>query len=326
VVARPDWRDSVERSLLPIAPSLQERILITVPAWHPGKLLLNPQLGWTLLVLGVAATAVVILAAVGRDAYPELYALSIARLDHLENEPAVRLPRTTRWNGLIEHLAPAGVLIFAWKSAVDLGRKTSSLGVGITVTLACGAGFLGAHLALEQYPIAFSAIVITFVIFADLRTAEVGEELRRPLFWIARMGLFERVCALALSRTWRTLAIIELVAVSFAVGGGNPVDTFVISAWLPVLVILLVATSFVIFAYFPLDAQRPSIVAVLRLTITGVCLVLPIAFLIVTEGIRIAGFAFVAGIGTPMLAASEAGVLLWLATMRIDGGIDRLAA
>lgn len=319
----PILRDFVSKSSLPLAPWLQKRILIAIPALHPGKFLLSPQPLWTLAFIAVAMLSVAILSAVGRDAYPELYALSVARFDHLNDEP-VNLPRTTRGRSRTSRLAPAGVLILVWKSAVELSRKTSALTIGGIIAIASGLGFIGAHLVFARNPLALITIVVVVILIADSRSSEIGEELRRPIFWLAKMTLFERLCALAVSRSWPALAIIELVAMSFAAGGGALLDTLMLALGLPALVGLLVTIGFAIYASFPLESARPALLAGLRLIIANFCLIPCVAVLLLTSGIQLFRLPIAGIVSAMAITLVEAALMVAFASRRLAGGTDKL--
>jgi hypothetical protein len=135
--------------------------------------------------------------------------------------------------------------------------------------------------------------------------------------------LFERLCALGLARIWSIVAGLELVALSFAAGGGSAVGTLFFALGLPVLVALLAAVGFTTFALFPGPVDLRGPVTILRLALSATLVVPPfvlVALIAVVFGAQLP--ALVAG---ATLAVIEAGALMGLAAWRLDGHVDRLA-
>jgi hypothetical protein len=330
----PALRDALEASALPLPAALMSRILAVLPAWHPGHVLLEPHPIWLFAVLGVAAAAIAVLAAVGRDAYPELYALSIARIDRLERWRRRRetsVSPVTALRGRVTVPAPPGVLVFVWKSVVEFLRRTKREYIAGGALLCCSAGYVAARLASADGKVFFStlaSVVVNAILIIGIvgitATNTIAGEIRRPLFWIARAPLFERLCALALARVWTTIAMLELVAVSFALGGGSLVGTAFFALGLPALVGLLAAVGFATFALFPgpLDLRGP--VTVLRLGLSIILLIPP--FVVAVLIAAIFGAALL-GLGLAvLLAVVEGAALIGVAAWRLDGHVDRLAA
>jgi hypothetical protein len=328
----PVLRDAVLNAPVPLPAAVVDRVASVVPAWHPGHVLLEPNAGWLLAVLAVAGLAIAVLASAGRDAYPELYALSIARIDRLERW---RRPRRASASPVIMRgrspalvPAPAGVLVFVWKSGIEFARQTRPAYVVGAALLWCLAGFAAARFVALGEAALFATLVgvatnVLLVVGIGATDAIAGE-VRRPLFWLAQAGLFERLCALALARIWRTIATLELVAVSFALGGGKLGDTLVVAIGLPALVTLLAGVAFAAFALFPSTADRHGPVAALRLVVSVLLLIPPFVLAIVSA---VAFDAAPVGLGAAaLLALIEAGALIGVAAWRLDGRIDRLPA
>jgi hypothetical protein len=153
-------------------------------------------------------------------------------------------------------------------------------------------------------------------------TSALSNEIRRPLFWLASAPLFDRLCALALARIWRTIATLEIVAAGYAAGGGGFVETLVIAAGLPALVALLAAVGFAVYALYPSTADWRGPVAALRLFVSIVLLapVLALYFLVAAFSSPVIALGAVVA-----LALLEAAALLGIAAWRLDGHVDRLA-
>jgi hypothetical protein len=330
----PAVRDIVERAPLPLPQPLMHTVLVLLPAWHPGRVLLEPHPLWLVPVLAVAAAAVVILASAGRDAYPELYALSISRIDRLERwrqrHPAsVSAPTVVR-GPLRSVPAPPGVLVFVWKSVVEFGRRTRPEYIVGAAVLCCLAGYAAARLAKadgEAFFATLGGVIINLIVVIGIvgitAINTIAGEIRRPLFWLARAPLFERLCALALARIWSAVAALELVAIFFAAGGGSAVGTLFFAVGLPVLVALLAAVGFTTFALFPGPVDLRGPVTILRLSLSAALLVPPFALAVLVTALFDSKLAALLAAAT--LAVIEAGALMGVAAWRLDGHVDRLA-
>jgi hypothetical protein len=330
----PAVRDFVAGSPLPLPPQLAHFILTAVPAWHPGRVLLSPHPQWLIPVLALTAAAIVVLASAGRDAYPELYALSVARIDRLERWHKRRekgtAPVSVVRGRQFSLPAPPGVFIFIWKAMVEFGRRTKReyiVGAGV---LCCVAGFSAARIAKadgEAFFTTLGGIIVNVVLVIGIigitATNSITGEIRRPLFWLARAPLFERLCALVLARVWPLIAALELIALTFALSGGSAAGTIFFGVGMPVLVGLLGAVGFATFALFPGPVDLRGPVTVLRLGMTATLLVPPFVLAVVVASIFDASLAgLVAGV---LLAIIESGSLIGIAAWRLDGHVDRLA-
>ncbi len=329
----PAVRDVVARSPLPLPKPLASLILAVIPAWHPGHVLLAPHPLWLIPVLAVAAAAIVLLASAGRDAYPELYALSIARIDRLERwrqrrRASVAVPVAVHGNRFAVP-APPGVLVFIWKSVVEFGRRTKREYMLGGSVLCCVAGFAAARWAKADAEAFFTTLgmaVVNLVLIIGIigitASNTIAGEIRRPLFWLARAPLFERLCALVLARSWATIAALELVALSFALGGGSVAGTLFFAVGMPVLIAFLGAVGFATFALFPGPVDLRGPVTVLRLGLSAILLIPPFVLAVLVAAIFDVSLAgLIAGV---LLAIVEAGALIGIAAWRLDGQVDRL--
>lgn len=334
LAAAPAIRDVLAQAAVPLPRALADRVLAALPPWHPGTVLLEPSLVWLGAVAAVVAVAIAVLAAAGRDAYPELYAMSVARIDRLERWRQRRArgvlgesPAPVRRRTLTAGTAPAGVLIFVWKSIVDFRRQVPLVYVGAGI-VGCGlAGFAAARFVSTGEGALFSAligVVINVLVLVGITaTSALYNEIRRPLFWLAPAPLFERLCALALARIWRTIIMLEIVAAGYAFGGGGTPETLVVAAGLPALVALLAGVGFAVYAFYPSTADWRGPVAVLRLLVSIVLL----APVFVLYSVGAAFVTPLAALGAAaLLALLEAGALLGIAAWRLDGHVDRLAS
>ncbi len=333
--ALPALRAAVVRFEPPLPAAVTSAILGTIPAWHPGRVFLEPSLGWVLAALALAACATAILAGAGSDSYPELYALSIAQIDRLERwrarrrgaagaatAPAAAAQRVVaagRW-------APAGVPIYIWKSVVEFGRQRRPALIAGGYLAWCVAGFAAGNLFVRSDDAVFFAVAGTSInlilIFGVTATGAVASEVRRPMFWLADTPLYERLCALVVAQVWRPVATFEAVALGFAVGGGKPIELLFIAVGLPALVVLLAGAGFVAYALFPSAADWRGPVLALRVVLCMVFLIPPL----VLFGIAAAtlNVPIPALLGASLLAVFEGAVLVGVAAWRLDGHIDRL--
>lgn len=327
----PALRDAVQQ--VPMPAELADCILAVIPAWHPGRVLLEPNLGWLLAAVALAACAIGILAAAGRDAYPELYALSIARIElrerrrirSIQPESSARAMRPLA----LVRLVPRGVLVFVWKSVVEFGRGRRRDAMLGGAALWCLAGFALARLAAAEGDAVFwtlasvAANLLLFGFGVGATTALAGE-LRRPLFWLARAAMFERLCALALAQVWRPIVSLELIAAGVAAGGGSAAQLLVCALGLPTLVALLAGVGFAAAALFPSPADARGPIAALRFGVAALLLVPPL--IVFAVGAAAFGMPVAALVVAALLALVEAGSLVGIAAWRIDGHIDRLPA
>ncbi len=144
---------------LPGASALASRL----PAWQPGDILVaGPRDGITAIAVLLLATAALFtyVAYRARDAYPELYELSMkrfARTERLRSRPfgwAARAPQThatVRVESTVRS-APGGVAIFIWRAWTEYRRTNSVRSTSIETALALAGGYAIAPVrSCEQY-------------------------------------------------------------------------------------------------------------------------------------------------------------------------------
>lgn len=309
-------------------------ILAVMPAWHPGRVLLQPNLPWLILALALAAGAIGWLSVLATDAYPELLAMSVARFESRSQRLAARIasrqhpsPRSER---AIQsaRTAPAGVLVYLWKSTLDFDRTSSPRTnvFVVAVLLAAGYGF-GLLCAIGDgaiFGIGLSFLLMFTFVFSAVASNALALELRRPLFWLSSAWLFERLIALAAGRWWLRASCAALVGIGFTLSGVNAFESVALIVGLPVLFFLDTSVGFAAFAIMPRDADQKGPLALVRTGVAFLLLAPPIVAFGVVFFVANAGvFAFVVGIST---ALAESLALLALAAWRLDGRIDRLSA
>jgi hypothetical protein len=334
--AAPVLRDAVGNLPLALPAPLVSAVLRIVPAVHPGRVLVEPNPVWLLGVIALAAGAIAILASAGRDAYPELYALSIARIDRIERwrarrsgatlaERVSRAPRSTGRPATAFLGAPPGVLILVWKSIVEFRRQKQMAYIAGGAAGWCVVGFAAARLLAADdalFAAVTGAAINIMLVIGISATSSIAAEVRRPLFWLADSFLFERLASLGIAQAWRPVLSLELVALGFAAGGGNGIDLLLMVIGLPALVVLLVGVGFAAFAMFPSAADWRGPVMALRLGAAAVAIIPP--FVVFGVGAAITGLAAASLLAAALIALIEACALVGIAAWRLDGRIDRL--
>ncbi|GAC1591619.1 MAG: hypothetical protein NVS3B28_19590 [Candidatus Velthaea sp.] len=308
-----------------------------LPPWHPGIILVQPNVLWLVLAVAAAAVAIATLSIVSRDAYPELFALSMVRIEHQTREAkrpglsermdAVRANQPSRRISSAG-TAPPGVLVYIWTSALEF-RRVSSVRITAIVTFACvAAGFGLARFARFDDGTMFGSIFSTFltgtVLFSIVAASALAAELRRPLFWLSSARLFERLATLAISRCWKPAVCSVVFGAAFAFGGGSLSQTLATLVGLPFVFFLETTVGFASFALMPRDIDQRGPLALARVAVAYILVAPPVTVF------AIAGFALDLPLPGIVLAAFigllESAALLAFAGWRLGGRIDRLAA
>ena len=328
-------------ALAATAPALRDGLLVfpssshiveirrILPHLHPGTMLLAPNPLWLIAALALTATAIAVLASAGRDAYPELFALSLAGIDRSEalamrlgRAKAVVAPRPV----VVRLPAPPGVLVIVWKSIVEFRRshrtiRTVALGAAIWLALGFAlARFTGDDIA--RLAAALSAAGLFLFIASIAATAALATEVRRPLFWLSTATLFERMLALLAARIWRVTLTFELITAGFVAGGGVPAGALATGIVLPAFAVLMTSIGFAAYALVPNASDERGPGSGLRLAVAFVLLI-PVFAIGGIAGVFFGALPSFAAMTLFMLA--EAFTLVGAATWQIDGRIDRLA-
>jgi hypothetical protein len=302
-----------------------------LPAWHPGNILLasaGTQYMAIALVLACTCALFAYVALAARDAYPELYELSmkrIARAERLRARPfawALRTPSAPARakSRAASAGAPAGVAIFVWRAWTEYRRTNTAQSTGLETALALGAGYALAritHFVAADVLIAFASPFVNIVfIIAVMRSALLATELRRPLFWLSGATLFERLCALGLAQGWRLIGWCALGAVGLAAGGAAAALVVAVLIAGPAGVLLAGAIGYASYALLPNDIDQRGPLLFLRLFLGYVLIVPPVA-----AGIVIGLFVRAPVVAVSIAAATtllEAAVLVGFAAWRLD--------
>jgi hypothetical protein len=306
----------------PGAVALAQRL----PTWQPGEILVaGAREGTAAIAVLLLATAALFayVAHTARDAYPELYELSMrrfARIERLRSRPfgwAVRAPQPALPAESIVSGAPGGVAIFIWRAWTEYRRTNSARSTSIETALALFGGYGAALLIRAISPetlIAFASPLVNIVfILAVMRSVSLATELRRPLFWLSNATLFERLCALGIAQGWRLIGWCVLAGIGLAAGrAGVPV---VVAALVigPCTILLAGAIGYASYALLPNDIDQRGPLLFVRLLLGYVLIVPPVvaglAFGIFEHTVTVA--LLVAGATTLLEAAVLAGFAAW---------------
>jgi hypothetical protein len=334
--------------LLALLPLLRDALLLLVrtpgalglarglPAWHPGLAFEAVATGDPVPLLGGIAVALVagaVFVRSARDAYPELYALSLVRLEYrarlhgrvAHDAVAAIGPRAASRAHVPALLRGARALI--WVEARTWSRRSSSTSTALmgALSLAVGAGV--ALLDRASEPSAATIAVLGLlanltIAFASAAGIRLAADLRRPLFWLGESTLLARLGAWTYASLWRDAVIVLLVAVGYIALSHRWSAACALVLVALGLLILTRAVGVAVFAVLPgaLDQRGPAVG--LRLLL-AYALVTPAAIpaLVVTVLARSVAAGLLAGLVTGIV---EAALLLGFAAWRLAGRVDRL--
>lgn len=320
---------------LPAAPALLG-VAARLPNWHPGLVFDGVARGDLAPVGGVLLVALLsgaVFARAARDAYPELYAFSLAHFEFRARVTARRTrgndaPQAKRTHAISGSSILRGAAAFVWLDALTWSRRISPAVSGLTAALALivgvGLGLFARGTDAEAATLTILTVLpnllITFASTAGLRLAA---DLRRPLFWLGDVMLAERLAAWTYAPLWRDVLYFGLAALGFGALTRDVARTLTLLLVALALVVLTRAAGVAVFALLPnaLDQRGPAVF--IRLAV-AYALVLPAA-----GGAVLAGFlahSLLAGAGVGLvLAAAEAAALIGFAAWRLAGRVDRLA-
>jgi Putative ABC exporter len=315
-------------------PAPADRITGVLPNWEPGRLLLaGPQTqGIAIGMLFVLVAALfVFVAQRARDAYPELYELSMRRMQRTERMrgrmfglaagAGTGVPaRTGTVAAASATNAPGGVMIFVWRAWTEYRRTNSARSTGIETALLLGGGYAAGRLAsghnlLIVLPFATTMSTLLFL-YALARSAALAGELRRPIFWLSDATLFERLCGLALAHTWRLIAWFVLIAIGLAAGRAAPATVAASALGGSAAVVLAVAVGYASYAVLPHEIDQRGPLMFARWISGYVLAIPPLGF-----GILIAVFgggALLSIAAGALIALLESAVLIGFASWRLD--------
>ena len=331
--ALPLVRDGLLLTHAPSAIALAQRL----PAWHPGMLLAAVAHGDLIpvaMTFAVALAAGAIFTLAARDAYPELYALSLARIEWRERTDARNgriAPRIAlkRAPSAAHGRVPRGALALIWIEALTWTRRVppalSALVAVVAIAVGAGLALFARQNNTLGAAITFFIIVANITIaFASAAGVRLAPDLRRPLFWLGEASLYARLAAWGYASLWRDAIVVLLAGAGYVtVAGRWPLPATLVAGTLALL-ILTRAVGLAVFALVPnaLDQRGPAVGLRLLLAYALVAPAAAPAFLaaIVTGSAPIAALVGLLG------AIGEAALLLAFAAWRLAGRVDRLSA
>ncbi len=315
-------------------------LLRHVPAVHPGRLLLALAAGdmrAVALPLAIAACATAAFAVAARDAYPELYTLSLANLDWRERVRSRRGARTAaqaaeRAKNVRSTASTRlrGALAFVWIDAVMFGRRVSPPLAALVAALALAAGAGLAAAARTGYAdrvlgILFGTVPFIYITIASTMGVRLAPVLRMPLFWLGDVPLAARLAAWTFGGFWRDAGVVALAVTGYVAVGREARIPFAVFVTVLGLLALTRAVGLAVFAMLPnaLDQRGPGVV--LRVWLAFVLIVPAVAAGIVAA-VVVSRAPFAAGtIAATLTALAESALLFVFAAWRLAGRVDNLS-
>ncbi len=321
-------------------------VLRNVDLPHPGIVMTALSAGDLRAIvppLLVAAIATAAFALAARDAYPELYTISLAHFDFREKlrsrggrsaetaTPAARAISTTRsargtwWRGSLAYL---------WIDALMFSRRVSPALTALFAALALAGGALLALLARRNPEIFFGVAIGTFPGLSVAVTSTIGVRLapalRLPMFWLGDAPLAARLAAWTFGAVWRDAVLIALAVIGFVAVAHDARGPALAFAGALGFVTLTRSVGLGVFALMPnaLDQRGP---AVLLRTLLSFALLAPpisagvVAALVLGRPSLLAAAVAGTAAGT-IVALAEATALVAFAAWRLAGRVDRLGA
>ena len=238
-------------------------------------------------MLGIVAAMIGIVAILGRDAIPDLYAASQRAIDLRSRKTRLRTAQDRFSQGASARgvRVPRGALSLVWKDWVAFARGRAALWLWLAGGAGWGAlGFFGAYFLLRTDDATLLAAIGTFTVFIVVAyaplTASLGlaSELSRPLFWLVDTSLSVRLAAWTFARAWRGGIAVGLGPFVVSIVLGRPILTLVS---LPLAIVAYWSMQCLgvgLFALFPdpIDARGPM--TILRILASGAYVVPAIAF------------------------------------------------
>jgi hypothetical protein len=274
-------------------------------------------IGLALLVAGLVAS----IAVLGDDAMPELYAASQNTLGSQRRRSKHARQRFVATKSGDASRIPPGALALLWKDWVGFrrGRGVFRLWIiGCTCWAACGAGVAFGALQWSDptplYTLAATTGLLVLVLAPYSASIGLAADLSKPLFWLSRSSLRERLAAWTFGRAWRggvSLGLAPLVA-GFA---SENAPLALIS--IPVTIMMfwsLQALGVGLYAIFPNPVDSRGPVMLLRLFVTGL-FVFPAA-LVATLSLLSGSGPYLAALGFVLVLAMGGWLVIEFAAFR----------
>lgn len=329
-------------ALLAVPSAAALRLAERIPAWHPGAALVAAAQGDPrpiAALLLVAAVACAIFVAVARDAFPELYALSIAHIEHREVLAARRATRGLFGGDAARPGAPRriasgrvplhGAAALVWLDAVSWARRIPP---GRTILIGAGCFAAGAVVGVlaraAQQPGAaaalFAALPQLYIAYASTGGVRLAADARKPLFWLGDARLWARLAAWSLAPLWRDAALLALLASGYGLLARDPATALTIAIGGLAVAMLTRAIGPAIVALLPNPVDQRGPATFVRLAVAYALIVPPASIALMTG---LAAHAPVSGALAALAASAlEALLLLVFAASRLAGRIDRLSS
>ena len=312
-------------------------LLRRAPDVHPGLILTALAAGdlrWIAIPLAVAACATAAFALAARDAFPELYTISLA---NLEWRMRVRTRRGARDAATAPHgkavrstagTSLRGAFAFLWVDALMFTRRISPAITAVVAALALIGGAAFAAFARQSPELTFGILVGTLpglaIAVASTTGVRLAPALRMPLFWLGEVTLTARLAAWTFGAFWRDAVLVGLAVAGYVAVSGDMHGPLVVFAGAAGLLALTRAVGLAVFALLPnqIDQRGP---AVMLRALISFALVAP-AVIAGALAAVIFSSPFIAGTLTGTAAAfAEAALLIAFAAWRLAGRVDRLA-
>lgn len=286
-------------------------------------------------LFGLYATVVMLFVAgyaAGHDVYPELYAGSTRMFLHNERRRsagAFAFEREKRAKH--EYKVPAflngagGAWTLLWRDATAFGRSQqqrllffASVPASIIAGAAVGTAIRRAGDGMElAFTIAISIVNVYVIGVTMTTTVSLGEDLRKPLFWLSADPLRSRLYAWIASTSWRPAIAFSGGLAAWAAAMG---DARIAWAGIPaalILVVLLRSIGLALYSFFPGRADQRGPLAAARMFLAYALLLLPagggVALGLLTQNAMLSAAFACAGASIEVLLLAE------LASRRIEG-------
>jgi hypothetical protein len=269
--------------------------VVRVLRFDPGVAFTSTLQGNGVGVLGLVALLAAlacIVALLGDDALPELYATSQQKLaTRLRTRRASREGRSRLVASPVEaHRIPAGAWTLVWKNWVAFRRGRLEVQYWLaecSLAMVVGTGIGIASRLTEGLSIVYSigataALVLLSILMLSPFAASLAlaSDLQKPLFWLSSAPLQTRIAAWTFARSWRGGLALACVPLAAGAAGGNL--TLALAAVPATLATYssLQALGVGLFALFPnpIDARGPM--TFVRLFLTFVYCVPPVTLAI----------------------------------------------
>jgi hypothetical protein len=317
-------------------------LLRHVAVVHPGLVLRalgHGDLRAISIPLAVAALASVAFVLAARDAYPELYAISLANLDwrmrlRTRRDARTRVPAAPAGSRAAPSRSSAGsplggALALAWIDTLMFSRRVAPAITALVAAFALAAGAALAAFARLGGELALGVVVGMlpgfYVAVASTTGVRLAPAMRMPLFWLGSVPLAARLAAWTLGPFCRDAIVVLLAVAGYVAVSREARAPLIVLIGALALLALTRTVGLAVFALMPnsLDQRGP---AVLLRTLLTFALVAPPAI-----GGTIAVFVFPAPFVSATLAAAltalaEAALLITFAAWRLAGRVDQLTA